>query len=145
MAFGALVPSAIADHFKVLHSFNGSASDGSNPYEALIPDGKGGFYGTTGGGGSTGCGGSGCGTVFDVTPGGSESVVYAFAGQPDGQGPQSTLLISKSGNIFGTTDSGGTYNDGTIFELASGGGETMLHSMETGKTLYVKSLAILTP
>ncbi len=51
---------------KVVYSFKGGA-DGAKPFTGLINIGDV-LYGTTTAGGGTGCGGSGCGTVFSVTP-----------------------------------------------------------------------------
>ncbi len=51
----------------VLHSFSGGA-DGANPQVGLTRDSAGNLYGTTGYGGGTGCGGSGCGVVFKIAP-----------------------------------------------------------------------------
>jgi uncharacterized repeat protein (TIGR03803 family) len=46
----------------------------------------------------------------------TEQVVYNFTGAPDGSGPESSLTYNN-GNFFGTTNIGGTNNDGTVFEL----------------------------
>ena len=50
----------------VLHNFSGT--DGANPSVGLTRDSAGNLYGTTYGGGGTGCGGAGCGVVFKITP-----------------------------------------------------------------------------
>jgi uncharacterized repeat protein (TIGR03803 family) len=52
---------------RVLHSFL-SGTDGANPQAGLIRDTAGHLYGTTLQGGGHGCSGTGCGTVFKVTP-----------------------------------------------------------------------------
>lgn len=57
----------------------------------------------------------------------TETVLYTFTGQPDGQGP-SGLVMDAKGNLYGTTVSGGVFNYGTAFELPVGGGETILYS-----------------
>jgi len=97
------------------------------------PDGV--LYGMVGGGN---------GSVFELqppaTPGGSwtETVLYSFTGQ-NGDGwnewpSLGILTVDSSGNIYGTTNGGGTYNAGIVFELqpplASGGAwtETVLYS-----------------
>lgn len=74
----------------VVYAFNGG-NDGETPRAGLINVG-GLLYGTTAYGGGTGCGGAGCGTVFSVTPGGVEKIVYAFKGGDDGYQPGATLL-----------------------------------------------------
>jgi uncharacterized repeat protein (TIGR03803 family) len=51
----------------VLHSF-GASGDGLQPVGGLVMDKSGNLYGTTIEGGAYSCGGSGCGTVFKVTP-----------------------------------------------------------------------------
>jgi uncharacterized repeat protein (TIGR03803 family) len=106
-------------------SFNGT--DGSNPTAGLIPYGVN-YYGTTTSGGSTGNG-----TVFMVTPSGAESVLYSFAGSGnnDGAFPAARLLLVH-GNFYGTTQSGGSSNEGTVFKLTPGGVETVLYSFTGG-------------
>ncbi len=104
--------------YAVLYSFTGG-SDGANPAFGLIADGGGNLYGTTPSGGAPGCGTSGCGVVFKLTPGGTETVLYTFTGLGDGAFPASDLTADSSGNLFGTTFAGGTSGDGTVFELAA--------------------------
>ena len=93
----------------VLHSFTGGP-DGKGPQAGLVMDNKGKLFGTTVFGGA-----NGDGTVFKVTPGGTETVLYSFAGKPDGYAP-SGGLIRRNGNFYGTTAEGGTEGLGTVFE-----------------------------
>jgi uncharacterized repeat protein (TIGR03803 family) len=93
----------------VIYTFHGP--DGSGPDSALVLDPAGNLYGTTGGGGfSTLCYGSGCGTIFELTPtsNGSwtESVLYSFGGGVNGSHP-SGVVRDSAGNLYGTTASGG--------------------------------------
>ena len=111
---------------KVLYSFGTTANDGITPQGDLLYSG-GAFYGTTGGGGS-----EGCGTVFKFTPTGKktgkETLIYNFVGGSDGCGPQSAL-IEFNGALYGTTYSGGgSNNDGTVFKATPAGKETVLHA-----------------
>jgi uncharacterized repeat protein (TIGR03803 family) len=72
---------------------------------------------TYSGGSTTACSGYGCGTVFSVTPKGAETVVYAFQGGNDGLNPNAGLT-NVNGAIYGTTASGGTNYNGTVFSVA---------------------------
>ena len=59
------------------------------------------------------------------------TTLYTFQGTPDGSDPTGGVIVDASGNIFGTTFSGGTGGYGTVFELKpSGKGytETVVHS-----------------
>jgi uncharacterized repeat protein (TIGR03803 family) len=112
----------------VLYSFTG-ASDGSSPVTGLIQGTDGNFYGTTSAGGT-----SNNGTVFVVTPGGTETVLHSFAGGSDGANPQAGLILGSDGNFYGTTANGGTANLGTVFKITSGGAETVLHSFTAHAT-----------
>ena len=56
--------------------------------------------------------------------------LYSFAGS-DGSTPASSLILIKS-NIYGTTNYGGAYGNGTVFKLTSTGSETVLHSFGGG-------------
>jgi uncharacterized repeat protein (TIGR03803 family) len=97
----------------VIYSFSGS--DGEFPFAPVIDvDGK--LYGTTdSGGSSTKCTG-GCGTVFSLDLSGHEQVLHSFQSGTDGAGPQAALLYYK-GKLYGTTYSGGKYNEGTVYTL----------------------------
>lgn len=119
----------------LVYEFKGhNAGDGSQPQGILIWDKAGNLYGTTIlGGNSAKCG---CGTVFEMTPesGGtwSEKVLYSFnAGPGDGSQPRGSLIFDAAGNLYGATDSGGTGNFGTLYELSPAAGgwtEKVLHS-----------------
>jgi uncharacterized repeat protein (TIGR03803 family) len=110
----------------VLHAFQGS--DGREPQGTLIMDADGNLYGTTAAGGNMeDCADIGCGTVFEVAPDGTETVLYAFKGS-DGQSPVGGVIADSAGNLYGTTLYGGTMGSGTAFELMPDGTETVLHS-----------------
>jgi len=60
-----------------------------------------------------------------------ETVLYTFTGGSDGNGPNSPLIFDNAGNLYGTTVTGGTNGNGTVFELkpsGSGWTETVLYS-----------------
>lgn len=108
-------------HFQVLHKFE--RADGSAPIAALIFDSQGNLIGTTALGGDLNCNnGSGCGTVFRLSPssaGWQETVLHAFTGYPDGSQPFASVIEDSSGNLFGTTQYGGLTSlcCGTVFEI----------------------------
>ena len=108
----------------VLYRFRGGA-DGGVPASEVIFDQAGNLYGTTTVGGYTtlGCS-AGCGVVYKLSPsngGWSESVLYAFMGGADGYFPFSGLIFDPTGDLYGTTESGGSSNTGTVFELTPSG------------------------
>ncbi len=106
----------------VLYSFAGG-SDGQGPLGGVLMDSTGNLFGTTLHGGSTGCNANGyvgCGTVFELSTTGHETVLYSFCSQAnctDGSGPCARLIKDGKGNFYSTTYVGGTYNGGTIFIL----------------------------
>ena len=97
----------------ILHSFANNDIDGTNPYAGLTMH-NGNFYGTTAGGGGIG---SVAGIVFEITPSGSETIVHVFGGDPDGAFPWGGVVFDKSGNLYGTTFSGGANGVGTVFKI----------------------------
>lgn len=99
--------------------------DGNQPYGGLIVDSAGNLYGATVHDGDRTCD---CGVVYKISPTGQESVLYKFKGGSDGAFPLTTLATDSAGNLYGTTQRGGTYDAGTIFQLAPDGGETILYS-----------------
>jgi len=98
--------------FKVLYSFVGSPKDGAQPVASLVMDKQGNLYGTTFQGGAYGYG-----TVFKLSPTGTESVLYSFTGGADGSEPVASLVMDKQGNLYGTTPDGGAYSHGTVFKV----------------------------
>ena len=95
----------------ILYTFTGGA-DGGYPYAGLVRDKKGNLYGTTFQGGAFGSG-----TVFKLSPTGTETVLHSFDYSNDGGYPMAGLVRDLSGNLYGTTSAGGTGNHGTIFKL----------------------------
>jgi uncharacterized repeat protein (TIGR03803 family) len=108
----------------VLYSFAGGSGDGLSPGGNLIRDESGNFYGATPSGGAFDEG-----TVFKLTPTGSESIFHSFGSHyGDGAVPSGGLIIDKEGNLYGTTGQGGAHGQGTAFKISSTGVETVLYS-----------------
>ena len=106
---------------RVLHSFT-NGPDGSNPVGGVISDAAGNLYGTASAGGS-----SASGVVYELKPsngGWTETVLHTFGPGRDGSGPFAGLIFDSSSNLYGTTVSGGAYEEGTVFELTPGSGGT---------------------
>ncbi|HEX4081018.1 MAG TPA: choice-of-anchor tandem repeat GloVer-containing protein [Rhizomicrobium sp.] len=117
-------------HETVLYSFCPNyphCTDGFNVGSSLILDSKGNLYGTTYAGGA-----DSLGTVFEVAPDGTETVLYSFKGGDDGADPSAGLIVDASGNFYGTTYDGGASDLGTVFELAANGTESVLYSFKGG-------------
>lgn len=113
---------------KVLYAF--AVREGANPAAGLIAL-KGTLYGTTLFGGENGCYASYpsvCGTVFSIKTAGGEIVLHRFHTAREGGQPYAGLLDVK-GKLYGTTSAYGERRPsyGTVFRLALGGGEKVLH------------------
>lgn len=117
---------------KVLHSFYGGQSDGAWPDGGLVYL-NGLLYGTTTAGGSSYLShGIAAGTVFSITPSGTEKVLFGFPyGGSEGCCP-SAGLMNVNGTLYGTTAGGGAYGGGTIFSITTSGDLTNLHSFGSG-------------
>jgi uncharacterized repeat protein (TIGR03803 family) len=121
---------------RVVLSFQAFGDYGAAPYAGLI-DVDGILYGTTQQGGTSGVcyeGNMGCGTVFSLNPRtGTETVLHAFqANTADGVEPVAGL-VEVGGILFGTTEFGGSTNDGTVFSIdPKTGEETVVHTFCNG-------------
>lgn len=62
----------------------------------------------------------------------SFSVIYSFTGSNDGANPLAGFIIDRLGNLYGTTNSGGNFGAGVVFELSSTGHEIVLHHFAGG-------------
>jgi len=124
-----------SDREKTLYAFPGG-SRGGDPQAGVVSDSDGNLYGTTYYGGAYGWG-----TVFELRhsqKGWTHEVLYSFLGSYDGFNPTGNLLLDKVGNLYGTTQYGGTGStcsgdpcNGTVFELVrsgSGWKHSVLHS-----------------
>jgi uncharacterized repeat protein (TIGR03803 family) len=104
--------------FQILHSFSTSVGDGLRPWASLTLDASGNLYGTTTYGGS-----NNAGTVFQVkTDGTGFRILHSFiSGDASGAYPEAALLLAGTGSLYGTTNSGGSVNRGTIFTIKTDG------------------------
>ncbi len=116
---------------RVLHNFTGVHLDGAYPNSALIMDAAGNLYGATeaGGGDLTSCqvmSDSGCGTVFEVSPSGTQwktSILHAFSGRKDGGFP-GAVVRDVGGNLYGAAEAGGPLFEGVVFKISPAAAST---------------------
>jgi uncharacterized repeat protein (TIGR03803 family) len=135
-----------------LHSFSGG-SDGDSPQGRLLLAKDGTLYGTTIQGGGSGDCLTRCGTVFHLTPSPTapktalapwnKTIVHNFNGT-DGYMPQGDLTFDHAGNIYGTTEQGGSSacrdngidGCGVVYELIAtrdgGWDETLIFAAQGG-------------
>ena len=98
--------------FSTLHGFTGP--DGAEPWGSVTMDQGGNLYGTTSMGGT-----DDLGTVFRLSPsngGWTLTTLHAFDGT-DGANPWSNVTIGPDGKLYGTTQSGGSYGKGVVWEI----------------------------
>ena len=117
----------------VLYSFAGG-NDGASPVAGLIADAAGNLYGTTLSGGA-----HGLGTIVRLAPDGTEAVLYSFTGGNDGDLPWGGVIEDKKGNLYGTTQAGGSNMQacgnsgcGAVFKLQANGTFKVLYDFTGG-------------
>jgi uncharacterized repeat protein (TIGR03803 family) len=110
----------------VLYSFTGG-SDGSSPRAGVILDPSGNLYGATTLGGLYEAG-----VVYKLDTAGQETILHNFAGGDDGANPFAGVTRDLAGNLYGTTQSGGSAGFGTVYKLDMAGNETVLHAFTGG-------------
>ena len=110
----------------VLHNFNCS-NDGCVPWPGTL-DKKGYLDGTTQVGGAYTYG-----TLYEITAAGNYSILYNFMGGNDGLYPGNPPVLDKKGNLYGTTENGGSGGYGTVYEFNPKTGQrTILHNFYGG-------------
>jgi uncharacterized repeat protein (TIGR03803 family) len=107
---------------QTIHEFDFNGTDGFFPVGNTFMDAAGNLYGTTAQGGNGGF--IGDGTVYELMPapsGWTEKILHNFGNPPDGNGPRGGVIMDATGNLYGTTVTGGPEADhlmGTVFELS---------------------------
>jgi len=125
---GAVFKVTPAGSATTLYSFTGG-SDGAYPYAPPVQGNDGNFYGTTTEGGNTKVCGSGCGTIYKITPAGALTTLYQFD-ITHGYAPYGPLVLGTDGNFYGTTSFGTSANAGVIFKITPAGKFTLLFSFD---------------
>lgn len=134
-AYGAAVSTGTSTTaYKTVYEFLGGqyGPDGVNPVGGVVSM-NGLIYGTTAAGGTTTWG-----TVYGVTPSGTESMLYNFHGVGDASTPYAGLTV-LNGSLYGTAIRGGANNDGAVFAITPSGAEHIVHSFSyanDGKAPY---------
>ena len=134
-AAGTLFRMSPGGEITEVYSFCSSTAcaDGGGPFLPPVQATDGNFYGTTAGGGA-----DNGGVIYQLTPSGAYEVLYNFCDPttpncPDGS-YLPTIAQGADGNLYGTTETGGTYNNGVVFRLTSAGDYTVLHSFLSGQS-----------
>jgi uncharacterized repeat protein (TIGR03803 family) len=120
----------------VLYNFcsQTACADGANPYynTSVLMNSEGDLYGVTEEGGTYGEG-----VVYELSNSGTLTVLHSFAGgvnHTDGLYPYGTPAMDKNGNLYGTTEEGGSSELGIIWKVSKDGTETVLHSFAGGSS-----------
>jgi hypothetical protein len=118
-----LLSFANAQTESIIHSFQGSTNlDGVNPLSGVVTDPSGALYGVSAGGKYA------AGIIYRLVPPTSpadewvEKTIYSFKGTfqggSDGIGPSGNIVLTKVGRIYGTTQAGGRFGQGVVYELS---------------------------
>jgi uncharacterized repeat protein (TIGR03803 family) len=112
-------------HETVFRSFTGR--DGMQPNAVVIRDSAGNLFGTALWGGS-----ADRGIVYKLDAAGHETVLHSFTGGVDGGCPCSSVIRDSAGNLYGTTQAGGSWGWGVVYKLNAAGHETVLYNFTGG-------------
>ncbi len=123
---GVVFKRSASGTYTVLYSFQGQP-DGAAPNAGVTEDAAGNLYGTTYAGGA-----HNAGTIYKLTPGGVETVLYSFTGGSDGANIYGGATVDAAGNLYGTAEAGGSLNYGTVWKLSAAGQFAVLHAFAGG-------------
>ena len=102
--------------------------DGASPVSPPVEGSDGNLYGVTSSGGA-----NNLGSIYQLTPSGTLTTIYSFAGSGDGANPNGPLVEGSDGNFYGATGANnaltGTDQYGTIFKVTPAGTLTTLYSL----------------
>jgi uncharacterized repeat protein (TIGR03803 family) len=118
-ALGVIFKITPSGRFTVLKDF--TSSTGGDPYAPLVVGPDAALYGTTS---------LDPGTIYKITTGGVFTLLATLTFE-DGEGPTAPLYLGTDGNFYGTAEVGGTFDDGTVFQVTPSGLVTPLYSFGT--------------
>jgi uncharacterized repeat protein (TIGR03803 family) len=127
----------------LLHTFCSlpNCTDGAYGNSPLIQANNGNLYGTTSGGGTFGGG-----VIYELSPSGNYKVIHNFCDSNNGACPEgsfpSSIIQDASGNLFGTAATGGTWGDGTFFEITAKNQFVVLHDFTGAEVAYPGGLTL---
>jgi uncharacterized repeat protein (TIGR03803 family) len=115
-----------AQTYNVLHNFGTSGGDPTDPrYSGTISQSQGGYLVTSSDDHWSGS----VGSLFRIAPNGTLTVLHHFGGAAS---PAGGLILATDSNFYGTTQNGGTYEQGTIFRMTAQGAVTTLYNFTGG-------------
>src|SRR5581483_8692906 len=120
-----------------LYSLRGQ-TDAAGPAFGTLAIHTGALFGSSEGGGNLG-------TAFKVGPCKStcaESVIHSFGHGSDGDEPVGGVVVDTAGNVYGTTLLGGTYGNGTVYEITPSGAESVIYSFVGGSDAVNPAAAV---
>jgi uncharacterized repeat protein (TIGR03803 family) len=122
---GSIFEITLGGTLTTVHDFGGV--DGAYPAAAPVQAPNGLLYGTTVNGGAY----SNNGVIYTLSLSGEFTTLYNFDyAVGGGSNPHGALVVGTDGNLYGTTEDGGAYNYGTVFQITPTGVLTTLHSFD---------------
>jgi uncharacterized repeat protein (TIGR03803 family) len=127
---GVVFQISSAGTLTTLWQFGSSPTDGREPLAGLVQGSDGYFYGTTSVAGT-----NNDGVVFRISLAGTLTTLHQFGSSAtDGARPWAGLVLGSDGYFYGTTEAGGTNNDGVVFRISSAGTLTTLWQFDFSPT-----------
>lgn len=121
--FGTIFKITSAGAVTVLHTFAGGTTDGCYPVGLPVQASDGNFYGT-----SKWCGTNNAGVAYKITPSGTLTILHSFgASSTDAGQPEGALIQGSDGNLWGTSNAGGSGGTGTVYKMTTGGKVTVMY------------------
>ncbi len=131
---------ADGSNYTNLHDFN--VPDGVVPYAGIIKASDGLLYGMASEGGT-----ADMGVIFRIaTDGTGYTELYTFAqsSSTDGKTPFGTLIEHTNGKLYGMTSSGGTQQNGSIFQIDKDGSNyNLIHSFITADNCFLPTGSLI--
>ncbi len=122
--------------FSTIHAF--VHTDGSAPWTGLVEGLDGNLYGATQSGGDVDRG-----VLYRISTSGTFTLLHSFDGTTEGGAPRGELIQGFDGNFYGTTASGGSGSQGTVFRMTPSGAVTVIHTFTADPSDGAEPLAAL--